>query len=678
MNLFPGGIRDFPRLLKLRFFIAVILLWGALLIILTILGIRYNQATTLGVLNEEGDTLLGSLTSASEKIISSNEYLESLHRRRLENLSVSLSHITKKERLGRTELRELLLDNNLTGLLWCDPGGSVLQSAIWEEIPSEEVARYVFRKIETATESPLSGHFPGRFQDSDFRLAYRTESSGNTIILMEKVSDEEKKLKLGIGYLIQNLSRQPGLVYLLLQNLEGIVFASPGVQKVLKIENDPFLVEALNFEEASSRFYDFEGEEVLEVVKPFASGGEFYGLFRVGLSLEAYERMALGYKRQLTIFAIILFSVGFVLVAAVLIYQNYSLLRSSYSEIRSLTSKILDGMKSGVVALDGEGRINTLNKVAEQLFSLSSEAIVNKPYSEYFPGDAIKLGEVLERSQPIFGREIKYRTLGGDSRDLLVVASPLLGEEGETAGAVAVIHDLTELKKLEQETQRLDRLREMGDLAAGVAHEIRNPLNAISITAQRLKSEFRPQKGQDEYLTFTSTIINEVRRLNQVVDSFLSLARAHRLDLNAGELSALVEEVVGLLEPQAKQRGIDISFEKTEVPKINLDPEELKKGLINIIINSIQALEERGHIYISLTEEGLPPEVTLRIRDDGPGIPEEILPHLFKPYFTSKKEGSGLGLAITYRIVRDHGGSIEAENIPDGGAEFVLRFKPVR
>lgn len=284
---------------------------------------------------------------------------------------------------------------------------------------------------------------------------------------------------------------------------------------------------------------------------------------------------------------------------------------------------------------------------------------------------------MLERSQPIYGREIKYRTLGGDSKDLLVVASPLVGEKGETAGAVAVIHDLTELKKLERETQRLDRLREMGDLAAGVAHEIRNPLNAISITAQRLKSEFKPKKGQDEYLNFTSTIINEVRRLNQVVDSFLSLARARRLDLNPGELSTLVEEVVGLLEAQAKESGIDISFEKTEVPRINLDLEELKKGLINIILNSIEALSRGGHIHLSLALEGLPSEVTLRIRDDGPGIPEEMLPHLFKPYFTSKREGSGLGLAITYRIVRDHGGSIEASNNPDGGAEFVLRFKPV-
>jgi two-component system sensor histidine kinase HydH len=677
MNIFPGGIRDFPRLFKLRFFVAVILLWGALLIILTILGIRYNQATTLGVLNEEGDTLLGSLTSASEKIISSNEYLESLHRRTLENLSFSLAHITKKERLSSTELKELLLDNDLVGLLWCDPGGNVLQSAIWGEISPEEVAQYVFGRIETSTEGPLSGHFLGHFQDSDFRLAYRTESSGNTIILIEKISDEENRLKLGIGYLIQSLSQQPGLVYLLLQNPEGIVFASPSVQKVLKIENDQFLAEAFNSEEPSSRFYDFEGEEVLEVVRPFSSGGEFYGLFRVGLSLKAYKQMALGYKRQLTILAIILFSIGFVLVAAVLVYQNYSLLRSSYSEIRGLTSKILDGMKSGVIALDREGRINTLNKVAQQFFSLSLEGVINKPYADYFPGDVIKLGEVLERSQPIYGREIKYRTLGGDSKDLLVVASPLLGEKGETAGAVAVIHDLTELKKLEQETQRLDRLREMGDLAAGVAHEIRNPLNAISITAQRLKSEFKPQKGQDTYLNFTSTIINEVRRLNQVVDSFLSLARARRLDLNPGELSTLVEEVVGLLEPQAQKSGIDISFEKTEVPRINLDPEELKKGLINIILNSIEALSRGGHIHLSLALEGLPSEVTLRIRDDGPGIPEEMLPHLFKPYFTSKKEGSGLGLAITYRIIRDHGGFIEASNNPDGGAEFVLRFKPV-
>jgi two-component system sensor histidine kinase HydH len=676
MDLLPGGIRDFPRLLRLRFFTAAILLWGALLIILTVLGVRYNQATTLEVLNEEGTTLLGSLTSASEKIISLNEYLESLYRQRLENLSISLAHITKRERLTATQQSELLLDNGLSGLLWCDPGGNVLQSALWVEIPPEEVAAYVFQRIEAARESPLSGYLTGRLRDNDFRLVYRTESSGNTIILMEEVSQEEKRLKLGIGHLIQSLSQQPGLTYLLLQNPEGIVFASPGIEKMLKIENDPFLSDALSSEEARSRFYDFEGERVLEVVKPFSSGGEFHGLFRVGLSLEAYQRMALGYKRQLWIFAVILFSVGLVLAAVVSISQNYNLLRSSYAEIRSLTSKVLDGMKSGVVALDREGRISTVNKVAEQLFSLSWDSVINRPYSKYFPDDEIMLHQVLEKSQPVFGKEISYRTLEGVGKHLLVVASPLVDEKGETGGAVAVIHDLTELKKLERETQRLDRLREMGDLAAGVAHEIRNPLNAISITAQRLRSEFEPMERHDEYSSFTGTIVTEVQRLNQVVDRFLSLARAHRLNLAPGSLSDLTKEVIELLRPQVEERGTSIALKSEEVPEINLDPAEMKKALINLIVNSIEALSDGGHIQVSLSSEGSPPEVTLRVRDDGPGIPEEIMPNLFKPYFTSKKKGSGLGLAITYRIIQDHGGSIEVSNHPDGGAEFTLRFKP--
>jgi PAS domain S-box-containing protein len=331
-------------------------------------------------------------------------------------------------------------------------------------------------------------------------------------------------------------------------------------------------------------------------------------------------------------------------------------------------------MNSAVVAVDRDRKIITFNPVSEEIFSLKRGEVINKDYSLVFPRDECLINEVFNSGRSIREMEKKYKLSSGVEKDLVFGASILSDEKGEIQGAVAVIHDITELKKYEEEAKRAERLSTLGNLAAGVAHEIRNPLNAISIAAQRLKNEFVPEKDKEQYANFTQTILKEIKRLDQTINQFLSLAKAQKLNLASTNIGSFLFEVVSLMEIEAKEKGFTIEKDIGGDLQIRIDREEMKKALVNIILNGIQAMSSGGKMNLSGMLDSSRKEYIIRIEDSGPGIPEENLPRIFQPYFTTKEKGTGLGLAIAYRIINDHKGKIEVESKTGKGTTFTVRL----
>jgi two-component system sensor histidine kinase HydH len=443
---------------------------------------------------------------------------------------------------------------------------------------------------------------------------------------------------------------------------------------MLKIEEDPFLQEALEEETASSRITTFEAKEVLEVVKPFESEDIPSGLFRLGLSLEGYKEVSSAYQKQMMLFTLILFFLGLLIIGMVIVNQNYFVLQRSYRDIKTLTGNVLESMHSAVVAVNDEGKIVMLNRVVEDLFGVSKDHAVNRDYNAVFPDDPCLLKPALQQKRTTRDVEIKYRGASGEERALIIGTSCLFDEERNFKGAVAVIHDVTELKKYEEEVKRVERLSAMGNLAAGVAHEIRNPLNAISITAQRLRSEFVPRKDLDEYKSFTQLILDEIKRLDNIINQFLSLAKVHELNLVPIDMSRFLNEVVDLAEIEAKQKDIRVGRSIDELPEIRIDREEMKKALLNIMLNGIQATDPGGtlNIHSRLTHDDK--LLTIEIKDSGKGISKERLSKIFQPYFSTREKGTGLGLSIAYRIVSDHKGKIDVRSEPGEGTVFTIKL----
>jgi signal transduction histidine kinase len=232
---------------------------------------------------------------------------------------------------------------------------------------------------------------------------------------------------------------------------------------------------------------------------------------------------------------------------------------------------------------------------------------------------------------------------------------------------------LKRIKALEAEINRQERLSELGNLAATVAHEIRNPLNSVSMGLQRLKAEFSPADNSDEYARFLNLIQGEVQRLNSIVEQFLSLARPLSLKTEAIVLEKFLQELGTLVTGDARPAHVQIELKlEPRLPPLQADPNYLKQLLLNLILNGIQAMPEGGALTIEAS--AAKDHLELAVTDQGMGMTAETRSKIFEPYFTTKLNGSGLGLPIARKIIEAHGGTISVESAPGRGSRFRLRF----
>jgi len=222
---------------------------------------------------------------------------------------------------------------------------------------------------------------------------------------------------------------------------------------------------------------------------------------------------------------------------------------------------------------------------------------------------------------------------------------------------------LRKLKEMEDRIQLAERLSSLGHLAAGVAHEIRNPLNAIGMGLQRLKREFPPQEEskKEEYLSFTELIFKEIRRVNEIIEQFLTLSRPSQLNMKLSSLQDLLKNLGTLLQEEASSQGIQIQAEtNSDLPLIKMDNEKLTQAFLNIMKNGMQAMEQGGVLHIET--QSFKDRVEVSFSDSGSGIPPEQMEKIFNYYYTTKEKGVGLGLPIAHRIIEAHGGQLKVES----------------
>jgi signal transduction histidine kinase len=249
----------------------------------------------------------------------------------------------------------------------------------------------------------------------------------------------------------------------------------------------------------------------------------------------------------------------------------------------------------------------------------------------------------------------------------------ILGISATTLIGVNQTRHLRKIKDMEARIQLAERLSSLGHLAAGVAHEIRNPLNAISMGLQRLKREFLPQveAKKDEYTSFVELILKEIKRVNEIIEQFLSLSRPFQLHLIKSPLQNLLKDLIPLIQEEAAPLGITLQTEiSAELPAIEMDPEKLTQALINIMKNGMQAMGQGGTLRIEtrLIKDAV--EVT--ITDSGSGIPPDQMEKIFNYYYTTKEKGVGLGLPIAHRIIEAHGGQLNIESRVGAGTKVTV------
>ena len=391
-------------------------------------------------------------------------------------------------------------------------------------------------------------------------------------------------------------------------------------------------------------------------------------MIALSLRLAAFETARREDRHHTLLMGAILIVLGTGALYFIFIVQNYYLVDRTLERMKSYTENVVESMADGLISMDRDGRIVTLNRQAVQILGSSRELLEGRRITDVL-GEGV--GEILGSAEGqglVREREIDVRRDPDGMIPLSLSAAPLRDEKGREMGLVLLIKDLREIRDLQGKVRRSERLASLGRLAAGVAHEIRNPLSSIRGFAQYFVKRFH---GQTEEEGYASVMVKEVDRLNRVITELLDFAGPKEPRREPNSLEDIADHALKLLAPDLAARKVEV-FKEYEpgLPAVSVDRDQISQVFLNLLLNAIESMEGGGEIRLTLRRCGPPPAVLAAIADTGAGIPEDDLEKVFEPFFSRKRKGTGLGLAIVHQIIESHRGEIRVESGPGRGTTF--------
>lgn len=338
------------------------------------------------------------------------------------------------------------------------------------------------------------------------------------------------------------------------------------------------------------------------------------------------------------------------------------------ADLNVYNETMLGSIDDAILVVDVGGRIMIANNMARKLLHLSQEALGQD--FRLLLGPASPFTELVNRSltnkESLKDLNVSYVNGNHNLLQLVVSTSTLTRPDGAFIGVALLCRDITERMRLREKAQRQERLASLGKLVTGVAHEIRNPLTAISCYIQHWQSQHTPNPAA------LATMHREVARLDALVDQLLYFAKPAEAQFVYRNINSLIEEVVGFFNEVHHGKYNMVTNLDHDIPRAWMDPEQIERVLVNILFNALQAMPEGGTIFVSTGYATEPKQVYVSVADTGCGIPKEHLAHLFDPFFSGRSKGTGLGLAIAHEIILGHEGNIEVESEVGKGTKFTF------
>ncbi|NWF55523.1 MAG: PAS domain S-box protein [Syntrophaceae bacterium] len=502
-----------------------------------------------------------------------------------------------------------------------------------------------------------------------------------------------------IRRIVEELSREPAVARILLFDGHGEVAASGlSGETAERVGDASSLVLLLREKGLITRYRQAAGgERTFEVITPFRplayrnplalirEGEEKAGpreeplqdwakdkVILVGLRPGAFE----GARQQDIHHALLMGGILVILGGGALyfifIVQNYYLVDRSLARMKTYTENVVESMADALISIDGQKRIVTLNRRAADLLGGAEREFKGRGIAEVM---GPKVEYLLQGEKPggiVRDRDMDVKQPSGKLIPLSLSAAPLKDENGQELGSVLLLRDLREIRELQERVRRGERLASLGRLAAGVAHEIRNPLSSIRGFAQFFHQRFKGQEKDQEY---ASIMIKEVDRLNRVITELLDFARPKEPRREPHSLESILDLSLNLLQPELTAKKVRVEkILEPGLPLVPIDRDQFSQAFLNLLLNALESMDPGGSLRITMNrvEEEGQKRVQVSIADTGRGIPREDLEKVFEPFFSTKRKGTGLGLANVHQIVESHGGGIRVESQEGAGTTFFV------
>jgi PAS domain S-box-containing protein len=346
--------------------------------------------------------------------------------------------------------------------------------------------------------------------------------------------------------------------------------------------------------------------------------------------------------------------------------QRFFILQRQYEVVETYSGNIINHVSDAIIVHDRVNGIKIFNAAAEKIFSLPRKKILGLPLENLF-----NQSEYPKTDEPSLLQQINC-TIGGHKKYLLISKSNFFDSE-DIENIILVIRDLTDIKKLEEQMEREKRLTAMGELASGVAHEIRNPLNTIGTIIQQLNKDFEPANDTEEYHELAGLVTSEVKRINETIQEFLRFARPEPIHPRSLQIQTLFEQLKKQYHYLMKEHKIQLDIQLNWQGEVYWDDRQIRQVFLNLLQNAMEAIDKNGNISLILSKLN-DQELEIQLKDDGPGMPEEVRSNIFNLYYTTKAKGTGIGLSIVQRIIYEHSGIITVESVPGKGTTFNIRL----
>jgi len=659
---------------KSKFLIIIFITLAIIMVVSALVELNQSKKELFVLMDQQAESLIESIVTSSKNSLLANEQLNSLIEQRLLNNAVLISYLHRDGEITNNKLNEICISNNLFRInIFNNKGDKIFYSH--EQIHSSLKERYSPKQLfdplfKGMIDTLIVGVLPARNEEGNrFTIAIAGKDRSVIAVNIDAEQILHFRKRIGFGPMLRGIVQDnPSIIFAALQDTNAILAASGNVTSLDAIQASEFLTMSLGDTVIATRTAEFDSSEVYEIVKPFNYNNTQVGLLRLGLSLEPIHEINKRIFRRLIIISIILFAIGSIIFALLFVLQRIGILRKQYSAVETYSSNIINRASDAIIVYNNSDGVKIFNESAEKLFGANESNILGRPLDKIFSSD--KMEEVSKSESNIIQLT---STIQNKDKHLLISKTDYI--DGTTPNSILLIRDLTEQKQLEEQLERNTRLSAMGELASGVAHEIRNPLNSISTIVQQLDKDFSPNENSEEYHELSNIVYKEIRRINKTIEEFLQFSKPEIIKPSLFKIDKLFNELEKQYSSLLSNKNIVFDIEQKWKGNVNWDYDKMKQVFINLIDNAIDSIKKEkkdGQINIYLDKNK--DSINIQFSDTGQGIAKSNQAKIFNLYYTSKASGTGIGLSIVQRIVQEHHGTITVNSELKKGATFTLRI----